>query len=78
MSYSIRRWLTCSDGAMFDDSAKAKIANEAIKQAERLQGILNILNDDDRARIRELEPGKTVFIKKPSLKFTMNIRRNKR
>ena len=78
MSYSIRRWLTCSDGTMFDDSAKAKAADEAIKQAEQLQGILNILNDDDRARIRELEPGKTIFIKKPSLKFTMNIRRNKR
>ncbi len=78
MSYSIRRWLTCSDGAMFDDSVKAKTADEAIKQAERLAGILNVINDDDREMIRNLEPGKTVFIKRPSIKFTMNIRRNKR
>lgn len=78
MSYTIRRWMTIP-GMSFDDSAKAKTADEAIEKARKLAGICRALIDDDICqKIRELEVGETLKVKRPSLKFTLHVRRTVR
>lgn len=78
MSYTIRRWMS-SDGMLFDDSDKAKTADEAILKARKLAGICRaLINDDICQRIRELEVGETLKVKRPSLMFTLHVRRTVR
>lgn len=78
MSYTIRRWMS-SGGMLFDDSAKAKDAEEAIEQAKRMAGIFRpLINDDIRQKIQELAPGDVLSIRKPSLYFSLRVRRTKR
>ena len=78
MSYTIRRWMTIP-GMSFDDSVKAKTADEAIEKARKLAGICSsLINDDICQKIRELEVGETLKIKRPSLKFTLHVRRTVR
>lgn len=78
MGYTIRRWLS-SDGFLIDDSRKAKTADEAISEAEKLAGIAKtLINNDVKQRIRDLEPCESLKIKRPSLGFSMIVRRNKK
>lgn len=78
MGYTIRRWLS-SDGFLIDDSRKAKTADEAISAAEKLAGIAKpLINNDVKQGIRDLEPGESLKIKRPSLGFSMIVRRTKR
>ena len=78
MSYTIRRWIS-SGGMLFDDSDKAKTADEAILKARKLAGICRtLINDDICQKIRELGVGETLKVKRPSLKFTLHVRRTVR
>lgn len=78
MSYTIRRWMSCGE-MLIDDSAKAKTADEAIEKARKLAGICRaLINDDICQKIRELEVGETLKVKRPSLKFTLHVRRTVR
>ena len=78
MGYTIRRWFSISE-MQFDDSSKVKTSEEAIKESLRLAGICrSLINEDIKNRIIELKDGEVVRIKKPSLKFTMIIRKTKR
>ena len=78
MSYTVRQWLSAS-GCLFDDTRKAKTAEDAIEAAIKLAGIYSsVIDDDVRARIRAMEPGDRVRINRPALKLTMIIRRTKR
>lgn len=78
MGYSIRRWMSASE-MLFDDSKKAKTAEEAIMAAEKLAGICKqLINDDIKKQIRELPEGESIRIKRPSLGFTMRIKRTRR
>lgn len=78
MSYSIRRWLSVT-GNLMDDTETAKTADEAIRKAEMLSGIFHgIITEDIRQQIREMEPGAVVRIRKPSIKFSMRIKRRMR
>ncbi|MBQ9612248.1 MAG: hypothetical protein IJV14_06625 [Lachnospiraceae bacterium] len=78
MSYTIRRWMSSGD-ILFDDSAKAKTADEAIQEAKRLAGICrSIINDDIKQKIKEMKEGEKIIIKRRALKFTMHIKRLKR
>lgn len=75
MSYTVRRWLS-SGGMLFDDSRKAKTAEEAIGAAKDLSGIFkSIISVDTEEKIRTLEPGGKIRIRKPYLKCTICIRR---
>lgn len=77
MSYTIRRWLTVG-GNMFDDSEKVKDADDAIVMAKKLCGIFeDIITDEIEQKIRELEPGDVMRIRKSYINFSMRIRRNK-
>lgn len=78
MSYTVRRWLS-SNGFMIDDSRKAKDAEEAIITAEKLAGICkDLITDETRQKIRELQEGETLKFKRKSLGFSMIVRRTKR
>lgn len=78
MSYTIRRWMSLGD-MLIDDSAKAKTADEAVEKARKLAGICSsLINDDICQKIRELEAGETLKVKRPSLKFTLHVRRTVR
>jgi hypothetical protein len=64
---------------LIDDSAKAKTADEAVEKARKLAGICSsLINDDICQKIRELEAGETLKVKRPSLKFTLHVRRTVR
>lgn len=77
MGYTIRRWLS-SSGMLFDDSESVKTADDAIQTAKKLSGICkSFINEDVEARIRSMEPGEKIIIRKPSLKFTIHIKRRK-
>ena len=59
--------------------AIAKTADEAIEKARKLAGICRALIDDDICqKIRELEVGETLKVKRSSLKFTLHVRRTVR
>lgn len=78
MSYTIRRWMSLGD-MLIDDSAKAKTADEAVEKARKLAGICSsLINDDICQKIRKLEAGETLKVKRPSLKFTLHVRRTVR
>ena len=78
MGYTIRRWMTIP-GMLFDDSVKAKTADEAIEKARKLAGICRaLINDDICQKISELKAGETLRVKRPSLKFTLHVRRTVR
>ena len=74
MSYTIRRWMS-SGGMLFDDSTKAKDAEEAIEQAKRLAGIFRpLINDDIRQKIQELAPGDVLStIWRPHLSMALRM-----
>lgn len=75
MKYSLRRWLTMGD-MLIDDSSVAYSPEDAVKEAERLSGILRTLITEERKQeILNMEPGDRMRIKKPKLKFTLNVRR---
>lgn len=77
MSYTIRRWMTIP-GMSFDDSAKAKTADEAIEKARKLAGIFRgLVTEEVEKSVCNLEPGEALRIRRPSIKFSMRIRRNK-
>lgn len=77
MSYTIRRWIS-SGGMLFDDSAKAKTADEAVLKARKLAGIFRgLVTEEVEKSVCNLEPGEVLSIRRPSLKFSMRIRRNK-
>ena len=66
------------DGNLCDDSMSAKTAEEAVEMAKRMSGIFgNCINDGVSEKIRELKPGEVLKIKKPSLKYTIRIKRTK-
>lgn len=76
--YTIRRWLY-SGGMLFDDSKTVKTADEAILTAKKLSGICrSFITDDVSDRIRSMDLGDMIKIRKPSLKFTIHIKRTKR
>ena len=78
MSYSIRRWFSAC-GILYDDSDKAKTAEEAIEKAVKISGICkDFINDGVKEQIRNMEVGETIKIRKPSVGFTIRIRRTKR
>lgn len=75
MAYTIRRWLS-SSGILFDDSKTVKTAEDAIKTAQSLAGIMaSVITDDIKDRIRAMEPGEVIKIKKSSLKLTLRVKR---
>jgi hypothetical protein len=62
----------------FDDSAKAKTTDEAIRKAETMAGIFRgIITEEVKQSICNLEPGEALRIRRSSIKFSMRIRRNK-
>lgn len=77
MSYTIRRWMSC-EGMLIDDSDNAKTVYEAIRKAETMAGIFHsIITEEVKQNIYNLEPGEVLRIRRPSIKFSMRIRRNK-
>jgi len=77
MAYTIRRWLTF-DGNMNDDSQKVNTAEDAIIVAIRFAGMFqNIITEDIKGRIRDMEPGESIRIGRPKLKLTIRIKRTK-
>ena len=77
MAYTIRRWLTF-DGDMIDDTQKVNSAEDAIIVAIRFAGMFqNIITEDIKGRIRDMEPGESIRIGRPSLKLTIRIKRTK-
>ncbi len=75
MSYTIRRRLTVGSYHFFD-TAEAKDAADAIAKAEKLCGIFkDTITVEIEQKIRELEPGSFLRIRRPSIGFSMHIRR---
>ena len=77
MGYSIKQWITTKDYTC-EDVGRAKTPEEAIRVAKELAGIFNNLIDEKvEQRIRELDIGDTVRIKRPYLGYTIRIKRTK-
>jgi len=74
--YTVRRWITAG-GDLFDDSRKAKTAEEAITEADRLCGFYT-LGGAFADKVRALGPGEAVRIRRPSLKLTVIVKRSMR
>lgn len=78
MGYTVRRWMT-TETSIWDDSRRAKTAEDAIAAAVRFEGIFKgaAVTDSIKEKIRTMEVGQTVRIKKKYLGLTMVIRRTK-
>ena len=77
MAYTIRRWITIS-GMLCDQSRTAKTAADAIKASKMLCGIFqSVITDDIETKIKMLEPGEVLKIKKSAVKLTLRIKRLK-
>jgi len=78
MAYSIRRWISMN-GMLIDDTRKARTEEETIKACQQLAGIFasSIITDDVKAKIKAMEPGETLKIKKTAAKLTLRIKRLK-
>lgn len=77
MSYTIRRRLTVGS-YHFYDQAEAEDAADAIAKAEKLCGIFkDAITVEIEQKIRGLEPGGFLRIRRPSIGFSMYIKRRK-
>lgn len=77
MGYTIRRWMSF-DGNLSDDSQHVNTAEDAIIATIRYAGMFqNIITEDIKGRIRDMEAGESIKIGRPSLKLTIRIRRTK-
>lgn len=75
MSYTIRRRLTVGS-YHFYDQAEAEDAADAIAKAEKLCGIFkDTITVEIERKIRELEPGGFLRIRRPSIGLSIHIRR---
>ena len=77
MSYTIRRRLTVGSYRFFDTS-EAEDAADAIAKAKKLCGIFkDTITVEIEQKIRELELGSFLRIRRPSIGFSMYIKRRK-
>lgn len=77
MGFSIKQWITTKDYTC-EDMGKARTAEEAIKVAKEFAGIFSSLIDKNvEQRIREMETGDVVKIKRRYLGYTIRIKRTK-
>ena len=77
MGYTVRRWLS-TETSLWDDSRRAKTAEDAIAAAVRFEGLFKgVVSDNVKEKIRTMEVGQMVRIKKKYLGLTMIIRRTK-
>lgn len=61
---------------LIDDSSSASSPEECIREAKRLSGILStLITEEIQQEIIDMKAGDKLRIRKPSLKYTLNIKR---